>query len=193
MSPRKVPSTTEQASSTESPSVRSQGKGRARVRARIEGGKRQFEKATVELDPRMSTTEAFRVITGSCLRQIIANEPGMLTGHAETLHQFRIGLRRLRAAIKAFGGMTADPEREAIKAKLKWVMKQVGPARDLDVFGVDVLEPLEQSKDPHLVAARRSYNEMRKQAHETARSSIRSTSFAKSCETSPNGSKLVAG
>jgi triphosphatase len=82
----------------------------------------------------------------------------MLTGHAEALHQFRIGLRRLRTAIKAFSEMTNDPQREAIKAELKWVMKQVGPARDLDVFGADVLEPLEQGDDRHLAAARRSYN-----------------------------------
>jgi triphosphatase len=103
----------------------------------------------------------------------------MLTGHAEALHQFRIGLRRLRTAIKAFSEMTNDPQREAIKAELKWVMKQVGPARDLDVFGADVLEPLEQGDDRHLAAARRSYNEMREQAYKTMRSSIRSVRFRK--------------
>jgi CHAD domain-containing protein len=103
----------------------------------------------------------------------------MLAGHAEALHQFRIGLRRLRTAIKAFAEMTADPKRKAIKAELKWVMKQIGPARDLDVFGADVLDPLEQGDDRHLAAARRSYHEMRKQAYDTVRSSIRSARFRK--------------
>ena len=179
MNPRKVPNTTEQASSTESLAVRPTANAKAeRSYERIEGGKQPFEKATsVELDRKMSCAEAFRLITGSCLRQIIANEPAVLTGHAEALHQFRVGLRRLRAAITAFAEMTADSQQEAIKAELKWVMKQVGPARDLDVFGTDVLEPLGQSDDPHLAAARRSYNEMRKQAHETVRSSIRSGRF----------------
>src|SRR5262249_61686711 len=73
----------------------------------------------------------------------------------------------------------ADPKREAIKAELKWGMKQLGPARELDVFGADVLEPLEQANDPHVAAARRSYNKMRKQAYETMRSSIRSGRFRK--------------
>jgi len=141
-----------------------------------------FEKAaSVKLDRSMSCVEAFRVITGSCIRQIIANEPGMCAGHAEALHQLRVGLRRLRAATKAFAEVTADPQQGKIKAELKWVMKQIGPARDLDVFGTDVLEPLRQidTDDPHLAEAQRSYNEMRRQAHESARSSIRSDRFRK--------------
>ena len=121
------------------------------------------------------------MITGSCIRQIVANEPGMCAGHSEALHQLRIGLRRLRAAIKAFAEVTADARQEAIKGELKWVMKQIGPARDLDVFGADVLERLDQigTHDPHLAAAHRSYDEMRRQAHESARSSIRSDRFRK--------------
>jgi len=182
MNSRRVPNTTERASSTDPP-VRPAAKAKAeRGYQRIKDGKQSFEKAkAVELDPRMHCTEAFRLITGSCLRQIIANQPGMLTGHAEALHQFRIGLRRLRTAIKAFVEMTADPQREAIKAELKWVMKQVGPARDFDVFGADVLGLLEQGDDRHLAAARRSYREMRKQAYEMMRNSIRSGRF---CEIS---------
>src|SRR5262245_47604792 len=58
-------------------------------------------------------------------------------------------------------------------------MKQVGPARDLDVFGADVLKPLEQVHDRHLAAARRSYNKMREHAYETMRSSICSGRFGK--------------
>jgi triphosphatase len=169
------------ASSTGSPPLRPAATEKTqRGYKRTKDGKQSFEKAkSVELDLRMPCAEAFRLVTGSCLRQIIANQPGMLTGDAEALHQFRIGLRRLRSAIKAFAEMTADPQREAIKAELKWVMKQVGPARDLDVFGADVLEPLEQGDDRHLAAARRSYKKMRKQSYETMRSSIRSGRFRK--------------
>ena len=105
----------------------------------------------------------------------------MCAGHAEALHQLRVGLRRLRAATKAFAEVTADPQQGKIKAELKWVMKQIGPARDLDVFGTDVLEPLRQidTYDPDLAAAHRSYSEMRSQAHESARCTIRSGRFRK--------------
>jgi triphosphatase len=150
--------------------------------ASLRNSEQAFEKATsVKLDRSQSCGEAFRIITGSCIRQIIANEPGMCAGHAEALHQLRVGLRRLRAAIKAFAKMTADPEQERIKAELKWVMKQIGPARDLDVFGTDVLEPLRRigTNDLHLAAAHRSYSEMRKLAHESARRSIDSDRFRK--------------
>jgi CHAD domain-containing protein len=141
-----------------------------------------FEKAaSIELDRSMSCGKASRVITASCIRQIIANEPGMCAGHAEALHQLRVGLRRLRAAIKAFVETTADPQQKRVKAELKWVMKQIGPARDLDVFGMDVLEPLRRVDihDPHLAAAHRSYSAMRKLAHESAKRSIRSDRFRK--------------
>ena len=141
-----------------------------------------FEKAaSVNLDRSMSCAEAFRVITANCIRQIIANEPGMCAGHAEALHQLRVGLRRLRAATKAFAETTADPQQGKIKTELKWVMKQIGPARDLDVFGTDVLEPLRQidTYDPDLAAAHSSYSEMRRRAHESARCTIRSGRFRK--------------
>src|SRR5262245_15810811 len=109
MNSRRVPNTTERASSTDPP-VRPAAKAKAeRSYKASRDGKQSFEKGkAVELDPRMACAEAFRLVTGSCLRQIIANQPGMLTGHAEALHQFRIGWRRLRTAIKAFAEMTAD-------------------------------------------------------------------------------------
>jgi CHAD domain-containing protein len=155
-------------------------KSTERGREHIEDAKPPFQKATaIELKRNKSCAVAFRVIAGSCLSQIDANEPGMLAGDVEALHQFRIGFRRLRAAFKAFAEMIADPNRDAIKAELKWVMTQVGPARDLDVFGADVLEPLERGDDPHLAAAHRSYEEMRKKANETVERSIRSARFKK--------------
>jgi CHAD domain-containing protein len=91
----------------------------------------------------------------------------------------RIGLRRLRVAIKAFKRVTADPQQGAISTELRWVMKQVGLARDLDVFGADVFERLDQTstRDDDLAAAHRSYDEKRRQAHESARISIRSDRF----------------
>src|SRR5262249_10403738 len=115
MNSRRVPNTTERASSTERPPVRPTAKAKAeRDYQRSKDGKLSFEKAkAVELDPRMPCAEAFRLITGSCLRQIIANQPGMLTGHAEALHQFRIGLRRVRPARQTIVWMIPPPPPEA--------------------------------------------------------------------------------
>jgi CHAD domain-containing protein len=52
-----------------------------------------------------------------------------------TLHQMRVGLRRLRAAISLFGKqLLADPESAAIKNDLRWAGQAMGNARDLDVL-----------------------------------------------------------
>ena len=65
-----------------------------------------FEKASpVELDPGMTSAQAFRVIARNCLRQIIANAPGVCAQDIEAVHQMRVGLRRLRAAITIFEKM----------------------------------------------------------------------------------------
>src|SRR5262249_15302301 len=112
MNSRRVPNTTERASLTESPPVRPAAKAKAqRGYQRSKDGKQSLEKGKpVDLAPRMPCAEAFRLIPGIFLRQIIANHPGMLAGHAEALHHFRIGLGRLPTAIKAFAEMTADPQ-----------------------------------------------------------------------------------
>jgi triphosphatase len=106
------------------------------------------EKAThVALDAGMSCQHAFRVIGQSCLRQIVVNEQLVRAGEAQGLHQMRIGLRRLRAAIAAFAKMVDDTDRERIKGELKWITNELGPARDLDVFEADVLKSMDGTHD----------------------------------------------
>jgi CHAD domain-containing protein len=41
-------------------------------------------------------------VSNSCLRQVVANEKSVGAGQPEGVHQMRIGLRRLRAAIAFF-------------------------------------------------------------------------------------------
>ena len=108
-----------------------------------EGGVAKPEKAAgIDIAPGLAAGEAFRAIAFSCLRQIVANEPATEAGQPESLHQMRIGLRRLRAAIAVFADIVGDDEVEPIKSGLKWITRELGPARDLDVFAADVLAPL---------------------------------------------------
>lgn len=126
----------------------------------------------VALDKDMICAEAFRAIGENCLRQIVANEPLVPAGEAEALHQMRIGLRRLRAAIALFAKMTADSEQERIKAELKWITGELGPARDLDVFAADILKPL--AKDGDHEDAQRAFAAARAKAYDAATFSIAS-------------------
>ena len=86
------------------------------------------------LDERSRTGEAFRLIGFSCLEHALANERAIRRGDTEGIHQMRIGLRRLRAAISVFKEISSGRETAAIKSELKWLAEQLGPARDLDVL-----------------------------------------------------------
>lgn len=97
--------------------------------------------AAVPLSAGGSTRDAFRQIGHACLQQIAGNEPAVLKGDAEGIHQIRVGLRRLRAAISLFSALLEDPQTEKIKAELKWLTNELGPARELDVRIARVVKP----------------------------------------------------
>jgi triphosphatase len=146
----------------------------------LQDGGGKIEKAgEIDIGPEMTAGEAFRAIALSCLKQIIANEPAMCAGRAEALHQMRIGLRRLRAAIAIFADVVGDDDLQKIKAELKWITRELGPARDLDVFAADVLAPLRAShpEDEEIAATQRDFEERRAAAYVSAAVSVQSGRF----------------
>jgi inorganic triphosphatase YgiF len=146
----------------------------------LQGEDLKIEKAAaIDIRPEMAAGDAFRAVARNCLRQIIANEPAMRAGRAEGLHQMRIGLRRLRACIAVFANILGGEEEEKIKAELKWITRELGPARDLDVFAAEVLEPLRKShpKDADLARTHRKFQARRKRAYRRAASSVGSDRF----------------
>ena len=103
----------------------------------------------IHLNPAMSCADAFRVVAHNGLRQLAANEPAVREGRPDALHQMRVGLRRVRAAMSLFRNIVADAESERIRSGLKWLAATLGPARDLDVFMADVLVPLREEHPDH--------------------------------------------
>lgn len=90
--------------------------------------------APVPLSPDMNVEQGFRAIGRECLRQVISNRTALCRADPEGLHQMRVGLRRLRAAISLFSDVVSDRRVAHIKAELKWLAQALAPARDLDVF-----------------------------------------------------------
>lgn len=135
----------------------------------------------VEIAPDMTCAEAFRAVGRNCVRQIVANEPALRDGRPEGLHQMRVGLRRLRAGLWLFAEVVAGPEADRIKGELKWIAQELGPARDLDVFAADVLEPLRKAHpdDPELAASHRDFTERRTAAYARAVAAVDSARFRK--------------
>ena len=164
--------------------------------ALLEGEGLKVEKAAeIDIPPKMPAGEAFRAIARNCLRQIIANEPVMCAGRAEGLHQMRIGLRRLRAAIAIFADVVGDEDEKKIKSELKWITQELGPARDLDVFAADVLEPLRAShpSDAGLTLTQRNFEAKRKEAYAAPPAPSAPTASAPPCSTLSHGSRRATG
>lgn len=95
-----------------------------------------------------SVATAFQVIGRSVLRHIAANEPAVMIGDPEGVHQMRIGVRRLRAAIAVFSDLVHCEQTEQIKRDLKWLAGKLGPVRDLDVFLKDKIAPFGRADFP---------------------------------------------
>ena len=107
---------------------------------------RPFRAEKILLSKDATCAEAFQVIARSCLAQMVQNEALVrLTQDPDTLHQMRVGLRRLRAAISLFRNqLLTDPESAEIRDDLRWAGQALGAARDLDVF----IDRLRSMDDP---------------------------------------------
>ena len=83
----------------------------------------------------MTAGQAFRAIARASLEQIARNGEA-ICGQAggETVHQMRVGARRLRATLKVFGRVAQDDRLRDVEADLKWLGAELDPARNLDVF-----------------------------------------------------------
>src|SRR6516225_6803249 len=98
----------------------------------------------VDLSRGTSTCDAFKAIGIACLKQVIDNVPALLAGEPEGVHQMRVGLRRLRAAMSLFADILQDLETAALKQELKWLTGELGPARELEVLVTRVVAPVKR-------------------------------------------------
>lgn len=100
----------------------------------------------VRLDVSATAREAFARIGLACLKQVMSNREAVLAGDAEGIHQMRVGLRRLRAAISLFKPLLRDAETESVKRELKSLTEQLGPAREYEVLIGEQVQPLHRAE-----------------------------------------------
>ena len=130
----------------------------------------------------MQMQDAFGEIVRSCLAQMQANETGAGTGrNLEFLHQYRVGLRRLRSAFGLFRPLLASECTAALMQEMRWLGAYLGAARDWDVFCEQTLNPMWQrvGRDPALAALRRRCARERSACAAAARDAIGSPRYAK--------------
>lgn len=108
-------------------------------------GERVATKASpVGLQHGMSVEQAFRHVVRGCIGHLLANEPCLLddTDPVEGIHQMRVSMRRLRAAFSLFRPVLDSDVGQALSAEARWLARQLGDARDWDVFLSDILKPV---------------------------------------------------
>lgn len=139
----------------------------------VEGRTRAAEKATEHLlAPDMPPHEAAREILNTSAAHIAANLSLLReTGAAEAIHQSRVGLRRLRAALGLLKDALPAEARKHLQREAGWLAGALGAARDFDVLVMGALAAAKPAPDlaPALSALVRRVSFARRAARLTAR------------------------
>lgn len=101
----------------------------------VGGGATAVRAAEIELSSGLSLEEAATTILFSGLDQFEANIPALMTsGAPESVHQMRVGLRRLRAATGLLRPAITGDALVTARERAKLIAGVLGSARDWDVF-----------------------------------------------------------
>jgi triphosphatase len=102
---------------------------------------------------RALAAEAFAAVVDECLEQITRNAIGLIEGdpalRAEHVHQLRVGIRRIRSAVRSFRGWAPSPPAELVDG-LRDLFATLGLARDRDVLDDGVVAELAKFGAPPL-------------------------------------------
>jgi len=123
------------------PAVRSKAERGYQLHNRIPP---QPVKATkTSISPDMSPLEAFRHIALACLEHLQQNYHGALhIEDPEYIHQMRVAMRRLRAALRIFSPLLPAIFISVLKDAFTPLMVQLGQVRDLDVLCAEIAAPV---------------------------------------------------
>ena len=133
-----------------------------------------------ELTAEMPVAAAFAAIARACLAQVIEQAAAFRAkAHPEGIHQTRVGLRRLRTALRLFETVVRDHDRDRLNAEVEWLANELGPARNLDVFLEDVFDPTALT-DPGVAKRYEAWlQRARKAAYQQASAALESPRFAR--------------
>ena len=133
----------------------------------------------MELEPECSAEDAFRATLNHCLRHIARNTSAIADARdPEGIHQMRVALRRLRAALSAFGDGFRVPALDELRERAKILADVFGETRELDVFALELLAPIEDlTNKPGLPQLRLALDEIRRECWDRAADLVRSDEF----------------
>lgn len=110
-----------------------------------------------------------------CLDHLQANEAVVLTADdPEGVHQMRVALRRLRAALRLFKSFLPSEQYDWAVAEAKWLTIELSAAREWDVFADEFLAPMAllYGEDPGFDTLTAAVEWARRQSRQRARDAI---------------------
>lgn len=111
-----------------------------RLTARSGAGRPRHVSPDLESDA--AAGRVFQAVATAGLAHLAAGAESLRAAPGpEGVHQVRVAVRRLRAHMSIFRPVIAGAEAADIKARLKWLARELDEARDLDVFIADVWRP----------------------------------------------------
>ncbi|MFT4022120.1 MAG: CHAD domain-containing protein, partial [Acinetobacter sp.] len=95
---------------------------------------------SVKLNSKISPDQALRTIVANCLEQILPNVAAIADHIAEDshIHQARVGIRRLRSALKSFKAWSTEVDPHW-QAQLREIFSELGASRDESIVFQDIL------------------------------------------------------
>ncbi|HWA13258.1 MAG TPA: CHAD domain-containing protein [Burkholderiales bacterium] len=130
------------------------------------------------LEPGLSTGEAMRRLGFQCLVHLQANEAGLLAGrNPEYLHQARVALRRLRSLLRMLRTPVPDPALSSLLERLRALARQLGAARNLDVFLGETLPRAGSASYPGMAKLRQRAVLARRAASREARAAASAPAY----------------
>jgi CHAD domain-containing protein len=125
------------------------------------------------LNPAMPCEIAFRIVARRHLSRLTASHAATCESDEDALHQMRVALTHLRTCILFFSPMVKDADRAGIRGELKWLNRQLGLVRDLDV-AIGRIEATSPTKELPRFAA---WQDKRTQGHLALARALQSTRY----------------
>lgn len=85
------------------------------------------------IKPLLDCATAFQKIAQDCVAAVRLHHSSACAGDAEAVHQIRVAITRLRAAVSFFAPVAGDAEWRRLKKEIAWLNESLGAARDSDV------------------------------------------------------------
>ncbi len=128
----------------------------------------------------MTVAAACHAVLKSCFAHLLENRlPVLKNDDPEAVHQARVALRRLRAAIVVFRRIVPGEALQLLGEDARWLANEMGPVRDLDVFIDEIFGPVARAlpEENGMAAWRVTARTLQVEARERARSALRSRRF----------------